>query len=365
MHNYCLFILCLYLFSCSPQDKSSAKIDWSSIPITIPDQIFQADHVESLYFQFLAPQSLSSSEGNIILNDWDDPFIVNLNRNGDLIEVIGRKGSGPGEIQRAGSMDFDEKGNLFFFDVVRSRIIKLSNEFDLVQEFEPPILDQMQRVTEVYATSADSLVLLKITSGLFLRVQDEKPKTIFALWNLETGSFEQKVEYPAKAYARLFVNGSIRGATQVPFSGDLLYDTSPDKQSLFVYWSEDNHITELDVMTFDTLRTIGIRLPKENVSSAEIDSLKDLYRPEQWSTLRKVLPTEKAYAEDMIIDQKDRFWMKLNIMGNHQEWLVLNRDGKPEKIIQLPKEGSISHVSEYHIGFRNDETNFTLFEAVE
>jgi len=365
MWNFFLFTLCLYLFSCSPHERDSAQIDLSSIPLSVPEQIFQADHVDSVYFQYLAPRSLSDSEGNIVLNDWDSPFVLKLNRNGDLIEVIGRKGSGPGEIQRAGSTAFDKERNLFIFDVVRSRIIKLSNEFDLVQEFEPPILDNMQRVTEVYATSADSLLLLKITSGLFLRAQNEKPKTIFALWNLETGSFEQKAEYPAKAYARLFVDGNMRGATQVPFSGDLLYDTSPDKQSLFVYWSEDNHITELDVITFDTLRTIDIQLPKESVSSSEIDSLKELYRPEQWRTLRKILPAEKALAEDMIIDQKGRFWMKLNNIGNHQEWLVLNRDGTPEKIVQLPKEGSISHVSEYHIGFRNNETNFTLFEAVK
>jgi sugar lactone lactonase YvrE len=166
-------------------------------------------------------------------------------------------------------------------------------------------------------------------------------------------------------HARLIIDGNIRGATQVPFSGDLLYDLSPDRKSLFVYWSEDNHITELDVITFDTLRTIDIRLPQENINSSEIDSLKDLYSTEQWNTLKKMLPSEKAFAEEMIIDQKGRFWMKSNIMGNYQKWFVLDRDGKPERRIHLPNEGTITHVSEHHIGFRNNEFNFTLFEAVE
>jgi hypothetical protein len=68
------------------------------------------------------------STGNLYFLDAGNNRIQKLDSEGKFIKTIGRKGQGPGEFQRAISMDIDKDNNLFVFDLGSRRIEVLSSE---------------------------------------------------------------------------------------------------------------------------------------------------------------------------------------------------------------------------------------------
>jgi hypothetical protein len=71
---------------------------------------------------------VQDSVGNLYFLDAGNNRIQKLDSEGKFIKTIGRKGQGPGEFQRATSMDIDKDNNLFVFDLGSRRIEVLSSE---------------------------------------------------------------------------------------------------------------------------------------------------------------------------------------------------------------------------------------------
>jgi streptogramin lyase len=107
-----------------------------------------------------------------------------------------------------------------------------------------------------------------------------------------------------------------------------------------------------------------VELPAQSLSSEVRDSLKENYRSAQWKTLRDKLPDQKTTVEDMKVDEQNRFWLQLNYRGDTQQWLIMNQEGDPQKIVHLPKDGMVTHVSDKHLGVRMNEITFALYEPV-
>ena len=120
--------------------------------------------------------------------------------------------------------------------------------------------------------------------------------------------------------------------------------------------------------SLDTLRILDVPLKRELLTRAEIDSLERIFNersPNPWNAVHALLPEYKVSFDGMIVDHLDRIWLKLTRRSEFQEWLILSNDGEPEKLVQLPKEGILTHVSEHHLGFRADSHLFALYEAIE
>ena len=43
----------------------------------------------------------------------------------------------------------------------------------------------------------------------------------------------------------------------------------------------------------------------------------------------------------------------------------MNQDGEVEKVVNLPKNTYLTHISEHHLGVRLDDSTFGLYEAVD
>lgn len=76
------------------------------------------------------------SHGNLYILDTDNNRIQKLDSEGKFIKTIGRKGQGPGEFQRAQSMDIDKKDNIFVFDSGNARIQIISPEGRPLKSFK-------------------------------------------------------------------------------------------------------------------------------------------------------------------------------------------------------------------------------------
>lgn len=363
--NIVFSIVTLLLFiSCSSDIESENRSQFDDIPITDISLISEFDQSGEHYFQFLNSNSMSLSNGDVILNDREGEFIILIDETGEFIRKVSRSGRGPGEVQDPLTVKPVDDSSILIFDQERNTVTRKTLDSSVIQEYHPPTSAPLQ-VSGASPTQNKDVITLLWWDPSFMMDENEESRTIFKSYDVETEEILHRADYPGETRARVFDDGRVVGAVLVPFVGDLLYNHSPIDHQLYVFWSDNSEIAVLDPIEFDTLRTIPVNLPSERLTNAERDSLQDEFRSNVWSTAEDKLPDQKTPAEEMLIDHQNRLWLKLTLRSEHQEWIVLNQDGEPEMRVQLPKEGILTHVSEHHIGFRADDHLFALYELVE
>jgi len=354
-------LLLILFFSCSSNPETSETIDISSLPVETPEKLMEIDSIGDDFFQHLNYRTLVTGQGNVILNDPQGEFVVEVDPQGNLVKTHAISGQGPGEIQDVLSLDYNNN-ELLMYDQRRKRIIRKDLQTDEVEEFDDIRTEDFQTYRS-YRTPEHDILLIHLLSTAYLTNKNETPKIAFTHHNLNSLTSGQMVEYPSRNMARLIIDDQVRGASQVPFAPDLHYGISSDRKSLFVLWADEPQIAELDIMSLDTIRTIPADLPRDEISRTEIDSLQKRYE-ERWRDIRDHLPERKAVAENMIVGDQNRFWLQLSHESDFQEWIVLDKDGMPQKIVRFPKGVMVTHISRHHIGIRLDDHIFALYETL-
>ncbi|WP_176719464.1 NHL repeat-containing protein [Rhodohalobacter halophilus] len=331
-----------------------------------PDQFMQTDHAGNIYFDHLNYATTVKENGNIIVNDRPQAVIMEINPDGELVDLIATKGQGPGEIQDASRLSAGIDESLVIFDQRNYKIVQYDLNEASHYEFLPFQPDQY-RIRSAHALHEPDLFLVVEWKPSALSNPGDDFTNRFVIYNQESDSVLARHTYPDRIFARQIIDGAVRGGAPVPFSPALHFSTSSNNKSIYISWSENNEIVELN-LSLDTLRTLPVPLEMERLARSEIDSIEQSYNdrsPSPWEFIEPLLPGEKVAYEDMIIDHLDRIWLKLTRQTEWQDWLILSNDGTPQKIVQLPKEGMLTHVSEHHLGFRENDFTFSLYEAVD
>jgi hypothetical protein len=276
---------------------------------------------------------------------------------------LARSGRGPGEVLDILSITANEGGGVLLYDQGNNKVVEYDQQLEYKTELSPEPYGG-NNITDVYPAAADDKYILLHSSYGYLKEKTKKPQNFLTRYNAASQNYEQATPLQAREYARLIVDGAVRGAAAVPFSPRQLIVNNPYKQTIYIFWTDSGEIAELSA-DFDTLRTIPVDLPAQSLSSQMSDSLKERYRSEQWKTLQEKLPDQKTPVEDMKVDEQNRFWFELNYRGDTQQWLVMDQEGDPQKIVHLPKESMLTHVSDEHLGLRLEDITFSVYEPVE
>jgi hypothetical protein len=354
------------LISCSSGNDRSDILNPDTLPVVEPAKLMEADQAGDVYFAHLNYTSAVLSSGNVIISDRQEAVILEISPEGELVRQIAGKGRGPGELQDMAGLSLDPDHNLYTYDQINQKIIIYLSEGSNPVELQPFQPDEF-RVRSVYALQNDEKLLVR--KWLPSALQDESKSFVnrMIVYDRKEDAILSDQQYPDRIMARQTVNGSVVGGRIVPFTPDFLFSVSAGRESIYVSWSESNEIAQVD-LSFDTLRTIQVNLERERLERSEMDSLEQDIggrSPDMWRAVAEKLPEYKVSYEGMITDHLDQIWLKLTRWSAWQEWLVLSNEGDPQKIIRLPKEGRLTHVSEHHIGFREDDHIFALYEPVD
>jgi len=82
---------------------------------------------------FLPRYVKTDAKGNIFILDAGDNCIYKFSETGELLKKTGRKGPGPGEMDRPLGMDIGSEGNIYINDPVNRRINIYDNELSFVE----------------------------------------------------------------------------------------------------------------------------------------------------------------------------------------------------------------------------------------
>ncbi|MBD3616184.1 MAG: hypothetical protein HUJ22_06375 [Gracilimonas sp.] len=353
-----LFSLGFILAACGGEEPRTSGEILDNVQTFTADQIFAFDHVDTVYFSHLGYQSEVLENGNIVIPDREIPSLVVIDELGKLKKRIG-EGRGPGEVLDAYRFTKDINGHIYTYDQDNEKLIIYDENLDLIREIIPPNYEATT-ILKAYPTGDENQLLFELTSFEYLRGETKDRENILIQYDIESEAYGEEMTLEAQPYARLYIDGRPAGATLVPYSYGNITAYNPEDQTLFVFDTATDLIAEISA-SFDTVRTIPVNFPTEEISAAERDSMEAEYNDARWDVLKDVLPEIKAPVQEMIY-QNGEFWMESNIEGDTEMWLVLNMEGQITKVVHLPKESLLMHVSDEHLGVRLDDVTFALFE---
>lgn len=346
--------------SCTNKKAKIGEIDLTKIPSITPRTLTSFDKVDSLYFSHLGYLSLATSSGDILISDRELPTILLLTPDMKIKKSIG-EGRGPGEILDAHEFNEDKIGNIFINDQGNKKILIFDSNLDLIREVNPKLFEGA--VVSAYPMG-DNNLLFELTSFGFLQNKNETRKKSFVQYNFETEEYGKQLILEDRPFSRDYLDERLVGATPVPFSFNQLTVQNPRNESILTFDTRTSIIAELD-FNFDTVRVIPVSLPKEALNNTEKDSIrKDVSKDkavDRWKTMKSMLPEFKSVAENMLLNN-GKIWLQSNLRGKYQKWFVLNMKGQIIKVVHLPKDGMVTHVSDENIGVRLNDTEFSLFK---
>lgn len=356
---YLLLLSVLFVISCQ---SASEEKPFEELPVITPTIIQEFDSLgEDVFFSHLGYSTTVLSDNTIFVPERELESIFKVSLEGDLISTIASEGRGPGEIQDPHFISRSFNNTILVYDQGNKKVLRYSTSGEFLEEFmlKPWIKGTLSEVYEL-----DKKHLLTVYRSFdYLRNLDLEPEAYLVIFDKETERYIQNISISDRPFARNIVNDQPRGGRIVPFSAENLRYFNHRNSSFYSLWTEEQTIASMTI-SFDTVKTITFDLSPEQLSSAEISAIREDLPSNLWRTMEPLLPEYKAIADDMIIDEQNNFWLKLNHRSEYQKWLILSESGEKLAIVQLPKDGMLTHVSDQHLGFRLDSHMFALLEPI-
>lgn len=362
-----LILPLIILISCSESRVQSDFVNLDDLPVTRPVQLLEIDQVDDIYFNHLNYSTEVSAEGDVFLNDREEAIMFRISSSGELINIVASKGRGPGEIGDILSMKIDMNGGIHIFDQQNKKAVYYDPE-----NFEP---DEFT-IRASLGNSINAISPLNFNTRYLIVERNlnamfdgsAEPMNLMRIYDRTNQKTENSHKFPDAGYAMLIIDGGAVGGALVPYGPRFLFDTSVEKDRIYVSWSESSQIAELND-NLDTLRTIDLKLERIPISDKEMLEIENEFsnsHPNQIRSVKESLPDLKMSYDNMIVDHKNQIWLKLTRWSEtDQEWLIISNEGEPLIRVLLPKEGMLTHVSEHHLGFRKDDHIFALYEAID
>lgn len=357
-----IFVACLFISSCKNHSKTAEEFI-ASLPQVTPQKIVEFNGLDSLYFRHLSYKTIPLENGNFILADRTATKAMLVDKTGELVKLMARKGRGPGELLDVNSMARLPESGILIYDQNNNKAVVFNSDKEYRTEFLiEPYREAM--ITGVFPSGKADHYIIGLQTSKWLFDKNADNELLLANYNAEVGNFTNLKRYKFKKYARRLADENIVGAVMVPYYPSQLFRYNPHTQTYFMFWTNSNKIAEVNAH-FDTLRTIPVNLPFQPLNDAESDSINEAYGDSEYPEMDEFVPELKTPVKEMLVDNKGRIWLQLNYRGETQKWVILNREGEPQKIVHLPKDVMLTHVSPHHLGVRLNENTFALFEAVE
>lgn len=361
-----LILLTLFyvlIVSCRESDRNAEDVSIDEISQVFPTEIDSFNSIDSLYFLHLGYMSLVTTKDDIVIADRRLRAILLITSELAVKKPV-RGGRGPGEVEDAHRLTKDEKGNIYAYDQRNKKVIVFDHELNLIKEIYPKPFEGAA-VVAVYPMTDDSYFFELTTFG-FLQDKEKIREKVFVQYNSTTEEYGKKLVLADRPAALSYTDERVGGWSLVPFSYTQLIAHNPQNSSMLSFDTRTSQIAELDY-NFDTLKVIPVNLPTELLDDAEIEDIKKHAKRdkgvERWKTIEPQLPRYKTVAEKMFFN-KNQIWLQSNLRGSSQRWFVLNMDGQIIKIVHLPKDGTVTHVSDKHLGIRLDDSTFSLYTPV-
>lgn len=290
------------------------------------------------------------SDGDMIFSDFQQRAVYAVDADGEYIQRIGSRGSGPGEFEVPGMLTLDSDDNLHVFDVSRRTMSKFTKnengwefESSFVTDFQStgwfsafwPEEDEYKVVSSPPSMSEDRQMVVRTIDRDNQILQDSLYTFSAAesFMMMENGFPVMSLTIPEIHQQGRYIRG---------YDGTYFYGWTGD----FTILKQDPDETELTPF-------IDLNLERRPLTSADGDTLISRYSGafEGHSTARRdfrsELPDEMPLYNNMLADDSGRLWLRLisaPARSEGEEWIQFNSDGEPASRLNLPERERLSAV---------------------
>lgn len=363
LQTYILLLILTACAACGETDTGTVAV--GDLPRVAPEMMWETAEAGTLFFGHLGYNSVAREDGSFLVYDRQLSAVLHISPEGELLEQLTRKGRGPGEVGDIISLTGTGDGGVLVHEQSNDKVLRFNGDLELQSEFLLSARDGDNPVG-IYGGVGDSTYIVRLNSSLQSLREDPMSDMglILAHYNSEDDRYGKSMRVLGSTFAPQMLNGMFVGGMRVPYAPATRIAWMPESRTFYLHLSGSGEIAEIDG-SLDTLRTIALNLPAEEITQSERDSLLKEHDQIDRATLLEKLPSRKVPVEEMMAGPGGEIWLRLNYRGDTQQWLVLGRGGEPLYTVHLPKDSMLLHAGEHNLAVRLDDITLALFEGPE
>jgi len=325
------------LVGCGGGSSSPNLGDWTlkTDELTVSKDL-QVSESEAFYFGRIFDLDVTS-EGRMVVADWDAKNIKVLRPDGTLIDTLGGPGEGPGEFQQLRSVQAARGDSVYAYDTRRSRLTVFAPAPSLQLARALTIPRQEGLATSVTVVDDHLVGEFTSTSTPDEGLSRPAPNALRRIGESGTpGDTLLTVRQRKRAMAS--VNGGYR-IRPLPFGRDTRTAIGP-KAHLYYGWTDSLRIS---ARTPNGSTEIVADVPTDPIpmQAADRDSMLSDIGSDMKDMIASALPDTKPAFTDLLVANDGRLCVKRPPSAAEADttpWWVLDPESKTIQEIQLPSE---------------------------
>lgn len=285
---------------------------------------YSIEENEGVYFGSIRDAVLTPEKNTIVLTSSEQSIFV-YNNEGKLVQKLGNKGRGPGELMVPMSIASNNTGDFIVTDIGNAKISVWNNNGDLISEMSIPDNAHMYAQSRSFQSNSSDLFYWTISpdpSAGFDKIRIHKIDT-----RLENAELYLSINDNLDKETYEFITGW--GAWDVSENGDIITGGK----------SPEYHLYKFDV-TGNTLVQFGnpfdpvVRTQKEN--EKRIENAKRI--SSQAASMLSSSDDEKPVFQNIEIDEKNFIWAhRSKVYGEAEEIDIYSIEGEFITTVTLPQ----------------------------
>ncbi len=341
-------VLIVAVVSAACTSKNPPPSSLEDVPLGELTELFRIEETDDFYLAmpFLA---IADESGRFYLSDAGPATIYAFAPDGNLIESIGQRGSGPGEFQTFGRHSIDKNGNLHVHDNGQRRV-SVFRKTPNGHAFETSFL--VKNPTAEYSMQIehfkDQLYLLNASSFAMGGNVELPHDNLYLVDNSEATPENPVLQVQRMEVATLEYQGSPMVFMR-PFGNRTI--ATPDKNgNVLVVWTGEAKVSRYN-LEGELIQSFGLDIPPQPVTDENRQTIQNRNRP----GLMNHIPEYRAVVNDMFLAVNEDIWLNIDA-GERSQWLVFSSDGTPKARFVTPEGFRITHADSkraYGVDFSN------------
>ncbi len=328
-----LFCLLFLLNGCSEsQQKSKKQLTTNSFNKAELETLFEFSTSGDVMFQNISSIQVDQ-HGNILIRDFRQDKLTILDPEGEVKQIVGRKGEGPGEFQRLGN-----------FLVANDSLLINDSFAQKIEIYAYSDTSYKREIAVTYENRETSGNLLGLVENEIL-IARQKPiyaeKKYFSPYRMSTislvnlkGEIVKDSIFTYKSLESLITDEGKFLSARKSF-GNQGYEAFDGQNRVYHIWS-DSLAVDYSTMDGQKHNAFSYLLNPHVISQAEKDSALNRRVESNRSEMRQKFPKTKPLIHAMIIDDKDRLWFEINSKNLGTNWYAFSTKGEPLLMVEKP-----------------------------
>lgn len=353
--RYCYILILFLIFGCSSPESGGFNL--SEVPESKLELVFTVGDESGVMLG--TPFTVKTNkEGDIFILDAGTSEIVVVDKDGNFITKIGRKGNGPGEFNFLFGIDIDPMGYIFAYDNTSRRMSKFHDtpDYQFISSFHIPMYDGMFPSRIKYAGNDTTIV--QYSSFMAGGESADAAMDYIVGLDLEGNIVTNVIAEVGRTEMAYIEAGDRRMNVVIPFGKVTLLETSTIGFFL-INWSATSQFDKYTI-SGEFIERIGNYIEPDPITKSEKDST--IARLGQSRAgMVNMIPDFKPVINEYFIALNGDIWQWIGSREN-LDWFVMDEYGYPIRRLKAPGGVRFTHADDSRVyGTKMEDASVVIY----